>query len=322
MIRIELRPPAAPGPSRVYRLAERLVSVDGPLPELEAFTASCAGRRWRGAGIEPPGGRREAGPRQLVFRGRAELGRRQRDIECRWAGAGYELNVAGVGRFAIAADGGRISLEGGACPRQGAELTETVLGPALILALALQGVWCLHASAVEIDGRAVAFLGISGAGKSTLGRALPEISPRFRPVADDVLPLILAVGEARVLPHFPQLKYGSGEQPGAAVAGSLPLAAVYLLDAPEAGSADRRHAVRRRGVAAEPLHGFAAALALVRHTVSARLFTAELLRRHTDLCARLTGLVPVRRLRYPRQRAILPQVEELLSRLTSNGRPT
>ncbi len=333
MIRIEVQGQSDRGPRRIYRVAERRVSADAPLPELEAFVAARSRRKlslWNAEHLrpglpEPPGG-----SRQLVFRGEAELARRQRHLECRWTGEGYELIVAGVGRFAVAADGGRIILEPGTGSRRSAAVTETVLGPALILALALQDVWCLHAGAVELDGRAVAFLGVSGAGKSTLARELPEVAgpPRtsaFRPAADDVLPATLAGGEARVLPHFPQLKYGPGAQPGPAVAGSLPLAAIYLLDAPAAGAAASRH-----DVAVEPLHGFAAALALVRHTVSARLFSDELLSRHTDFCIRLAGSLPVRRLRYPRTWQSLPRVAETVRRLagrpdparSTHGRPT
>jgi hypothetical protein len=42
-----------------------------------------------------------------------------------------------------------------------------LLGPVLGIVLRLRGTTCLHASAVEIDGKAVAFVGAPGAGKST-----------------------------------------------------------------------------------------------------------------------------------------------------------
>ena len=105
------------------------------------------------------------------------------------------------------------------------------------------------------------------------------------------------------LPRFPQLKYGPDRQPGAAMPPRLPLAAVYLLEPSSDAAAE---------VKAEPLTGCAAMLALVRHTMAARLFTAELLRRHTELCARLAGRVPVRRLIYPHEHEILARVEEVL----------
>lgn len=293
---------------RVYRLAEQLVSVDTPLPEIEAFEI----RDPRGTRPAPAVGPDPAdGARQIVFRGPAELGRRWRHLECSWGSAGYEVDVEGVGRFGVARDGGWISLADAAQPEDSAGLAETVLGPMMIVALALRGVWCLHASAVELDGEAVAFVGESGAGKSTLARALPELSPAFRCAADDVLPVTLEAGPPRVLPHFPQLKYGPDRQPGPGVPASLPLAAIYLLE-PVAAAAE---------AAVEGLAGYAAALALVRHTVAARLFTADLLRRHVELCAGLASRVPVRRLLYPRRWATLPRIEELLRAPTGVTQP-
>ena len=41
-----------------------------------------------------------------------------------------------------------------------------------------------------------------------------------------------------------------------------------------------------------------------------------------DFCARLAGMVPVRRLRYAREWTILPRVEEILRRQILNGRTT
>ena len=62
----------------------------------------------------------------------------------------------------------------------------------------------------------------------------------------------------------------------------------------------------------EPLDGYAAVLALVRHTVAARLFTAELLRQHVDACARLAASADVVRLRYPHRHEALAQVKAAL----------
>jgi hypothetical protein len=47
-----------------------------------------------------------------------------------------------------------------------------LLGPALGVLLHLRGTFVLHASAIEIDGEAVCFLGESGSGKSTVACAL------------------------------------------------------------------------------------------------------------------------------------------------------
>src|SRR4029077_10951164 len=42
-----------------------------------------------------------------------------------------------------------------------------LLGPVIAFVLRLRGVICLHASAVIVDGRAIALFGLAGAGKST-----------------------------------------------------------------------------------------------------------------------------------------------------------
>jgi hypothetical protein len=47
-----------------------------------------------------------------------------------------------------------------------------LVGPALAVLLHLRGIFVLHASAIEIDGEAVCFMGESGSGKSTLACAL------------------------------------------------------------------------------------------------------------------------------------------------------
>lgn len=55
-----------------------------------------------------------------------------------------------------------------------ADVAEYLSGPILGFALRLRGATCLHASAVEIGGRAILFAGRSGAGKSTLAAALAQ----------------------------------------------------------------------------------------------------------------------------------------------------
>ena len=62
-----------------------------------------------------------------------------------------------------------------------------LLGPVMGFVLRLRGITCLHASAVMVDNRALAFLGPPGAGKSTLAAAFALSG---HPVlSDDVLPL-------------------------------------------------------------------------------------------------------------------------------------
>jgi hypothetical protein len=79
-----------------------------------------------------------------------------------------------------------------------------LLGPILALLCYMRGFVPLHASAVRISGRAVAFAGPSGAGKSTLAAALCTRGHAL--VTDDVCPVSLLSTSALVHPTFPGMK--------------------------------------------------------------------------------------------------------------------
>jgi len=77
-----------------------------------------------------------------------------------------------------------------------------LLGSALAALLHQRGIYTLHASAVEIGGRAVLFSGVSGTGKSTLAAGLA--GQGYPMIADDVAGLVSCEsGEVEVLPAFP-----------------------------------------------------------------------------------------------------------------------
>ncbi|MGH9700627.1 MAG: HPr kinase/phosphorylase, partial [Candidatus Acidiferrales bacterium] len=78
-----------------------------------------------------------------------------------------------------------------------------LLGPVLGLVLRLRGTTCLHASAVEIHGRAVIFPGEEGAGKSTTAAALARRGHAV--LSDDVVALAERDGIFLVLPAYPYL---------------------------------------------------------------------------------------------------------------------
>ncbi len=79
-----------------------------------------------------------------------------------------------------------------------------VMGPAFATLLQQRGFLLLHASAVEIDGVAVAFMGSSGWGKSTMAAALHARGHRL--VVDDVVAIRFESGQPEVYPGFPQFK--------------------------------------------------------------------------------------------------------------------
>lgn len=83
-------------------------------------------------------------------------------------------------------------------------LQTTILGPALCLLLEQKGLLVLHASCINIDGCAVAFMGGSGWGKSTLATAFHRQG--YDVLTDDVMPIQIVGSQAVVLPSYPQFK--------------------------------------------------------------------------------------------------------------------
>ena len=79
-----------------------------------------------------------------------------------------------------------------------------LLGPILGFVLRLRGVICLHASAVAIDGRAVALVGPSGAGKSSTAAAFARLGHRV--LTDDVLALVDHGDRFDVQPAYPRVR--------------------------------------------------------------------------------------------------------------------
>jgi len=78
-----------------------------------------------------------------------------------------------------------------------------LLGPVLGLLLRLRGVTCLHASAIAIGDRAIAFLGDEGAGKSTTAAAFARCG--YPVISDDVVAIVEREGAFQVQPAYPYL---------------------------------------------------------------------------------------------------------------------
>src|SRR2546429_8443160 len=78
------------------------------------------------------------------------------------------------------------------------------LGAVLAGVLHQRGLLLLHASAVEVGGSALAFIGEKGWGKSTIAALMQGRG--HRPIADDIVALKVDKQNAiRVVPGFPQL---------------------------------------------------------------------------------------------------------------------
>jgi hypothetical protein len=198
------------------------------------------------------------------------------------------------------------------------------------LMLHQRGFLVLHASAVAINGNAVAFLGEVGWGKSTTATAF--LTHGHRLLTDDVVAVRLANNRCTIVPGFPHVKL-------------LPDAAKHLkqdssdmLDI--AGDADKRMKMFRekwdtapvplRGVyilgeadrcLIEPLPPQQAMLNIMRHCFVAR-FTEFLQKTATHTthfahCTELVNSVPINYLKRPRNLELLPKLVELVEKETA-----
>jgi hypothetical protein len=236
-----------------------------------------------------------------------------RKVECWSAPPGLLLRVAGGSDFYINTGGQEITpvlQEGSQLRILNKELTrldvEILLGPALVLALALRGTWCLHASAAVYHDRAIAFLGESGFGKSTLAASLAtDGTPAWGLLADDILPVTLGTEAVTTWPHFPQLKLPIDSQPGRNWPEQIPLREICILTRAASESEPELHRLSPGD----------AAQVLLSHTAGTRMFTKELLAKHLDECAEAVRQLSVYRLAYPHRKSALPRMKELLENL-------
>ncbi|HET7108311.1 MAG TPA: hypothetical protein VFI38_15970 [Candidatus Acidoferrum sp.] len=115
---------------------------------------------------------------------------------------GFELSYSDGTRFLV--DNATERVWGTYQPPLAAEdLATYFLGPVLGFVLRRRNLTCLHASSVEIRGRAVCFCGDAGFGKSTTAAAL---ALRGVPVlAEDIVALAESGGDFHAVPGYPRV---------------------------------------------------------------------------------------------------------------------
>jgi hypothetical protein len=240
---------------------------------------------------------------------------------------GLQYHAWNIGRFWIEASGKHIwySPEPGA---READIEQMLVGPVLGLALLRQGQLLLHAGAVAVAGRAVAFSAPSGLGKSTLAASF--VRAGYPLISDDLLPLVRRADGFAAAQSVPRIKLWTdsldalGEDAGrydlvlsglekrrvpiddrwgSVAPASLPLAAFYFLTP---------HRDTARPVTVEPVEALPATL-----TLAASVYMAEVLRgphaaRALDAVADLARQVPIRRVSYCRDYGVLPALRAAL----------
>jgi hypothetical protein len=288
---------------KTYRLAGQEIHFPGLVPETAPFEITS----------NEKGTVDEAVPfipillalKKLIARTEGWVANAQRRVEIWSASAGFLLRTEGGSDFTISPDGHDIR-----CASQGqcdGELDETdrqiLLGPVIVLALALRGTWSLHASAAIYKDALILFLGESRQGKSTLASYLANEAGWWL-AADDILPVTMGADGVTAWPRFPQLKLPVDAQPGVGLPDQLPINKVCVLS--DAGE-DEMPALER-------LPASQAIQAFLGHTAGTRLFTPELLGKHLAFCSQAAERVPVYRLIYPHRWDVLPIVKDLLEK--------
>jgi hypothetical protein len=192
------------------------------------------------------------------------------------------------------------------------DTTTYLLGPVMGFVLLLRGLVCLHASAIVVDGAAIALVGPAGAGKSTTAAAFSARG--FSVLAEDVVTLDDRGARFLVRPAYPCIRlwpasaatlYGSRsalppltpnwdkcyldltQRSGQFENESRCLAAIYLLN-------ERSEDPRAPFV--EVVDRADGLLSLIGNTYGTKLMDKQMRAREFDLLGRVMGQVPLRRI--------------------------
>ena len=175
---------------------------------------------------------------------------------------------------------------------------ELITGPALMLLLAENHVFSLHAGAVRLtlpnsQKRNVAFIAESGVGKSTLSLSAGS---NWEQVSDDILPLMVTKG-VRFF-EYPQLKLQSNFIENK-INDNNRLNFIFNLNS---NFVDDVFITKMKPV--ESLLG------VVRHTVAATLFDHEIMQMHMLFAKKIIDQVGVYQVSYPREIQQLPKLRK------------
>ena len=231
---------------------------------------------------------------RLRYSGKAYFCQQFRDVRF-WRSTGRgQLDIDGVPACQIDFNESHIHVLNDQ-PLGGGLNLELITGPALVLLLAQNHTYCMHAGAVDTPAGRIGITAESGAGKSTLSC---HVNDQWSQVVDDVMPVTLADNdnEIEVLPDFPQLKLTNH----CVTNGPRKRKALdYLLRINPEPSLATSFVVLPR---------IEAMLQVVRHTVAAKLFDTKTLAEHAAFAKKVSTSVPVIEVSYPRD---IDQLEHL-----------
>jgi hypothetical protein len=241
-------------------------------------------------------------------------------------GGDYLLRFPGLADFVVSACGSNATAY--PVPGVSAQAVEHLcLNEVLPLAMSRQWKLVLHASAVEIEDFAVAFIGNSGRGKSTLAASFSGSGHRF--LTDDGL-LVDTGDEAHVVqPSHPFI--GLWEDSRKALIPGFTPSPPLADDAPKSRLAASKGLAfcdvarplrcayflgegRTDAVTIAPVSGRDAMVEITRHSFLLDIEEREMLAHHFRRIAELVDVPMFFRLDYPRRYEILPEVREKVIR--------
>ena len=231
----------------------------------------------------------------VAYQGFAPIDQQQREVTLRRSAHRAQVDLDGVPVCQIDFNEGHLHLLGDQSFDERANL-EVVTGPALVLLLTQADVYCLHAGCVATSVGNIAIIAESGSGKSTLSN---DAGTLWQQVSDDILPVGFSGDSSTcplLLPDFPQLKLDRAEVKSRPKVG---MSLDYLL---------RLSPQPAKEIEFVELGRKEAMLEVVRHTVAAKLFDSERLRKHAEFARRISREVPVLEMRYPRKKKQLPEL--------------
>ena len=239
-------------------------------------------------------------------------------------GAGYLLRFPELVDFEVSADG--CNVQGWPVPGVTPPTVEHLyINQILPLALSQQGSLVLHGSAVDIEGRGVAFLGESGRGKSTLAASFAAAETRF--LTDDVLHLRWLGSRCMIIPSQPSIRLWKDSQQAllletAAIAPAVSFTTkARLLTGPDIIFCDQARPLHRifflgegdvQAATIEPMRPADVLIDLVKHSFLLDIEDQKVLGGHFDELVRLAEIPIHYRLDYPRDYEALPAARRLI----------
>jgi hypothetical protein len=180
------------------------------------------------------------------------------------------------------------------------ELCVTLLfGPALILNLALNHVFCFHASSFEYKGSIFIVFAKSGTGKSTIAEFFQQTYNSR--IADDIVAMKNIDGVLNLLPNFPQLKLSTENQSKQTHFNKN----IKLVFAHNSAKPTRLNKIDR----------FSAIKSTIKHSVATKIFSSPILANHLDFCHQLVQQTDAFELEYQHSKSSLNQLCNLLDDL-------